>query len=106
MPDANKPSFSRAIDEFTEACEKPVVVHFADKEKPWNNPSVPWAEMWFEYCLAPDVWAVLEDDERSVLINSIRESSGTYKKEKLGVIAYLRKFGFKYAVRRFLSGMR
>lgn len=54
----------------------------------------------------PDVWAVLEDDERSVLINSIRESSGTYKKEKLGVIAYLRKFGLKYAVRRFLSGMR
>ena len=93
-------------DEFSEACERPVVVHFADKEKPWNNPSVPWAEKWFEYCLAPDVWAVLEDDERSVLINSICESSGTYKKEKLGVIAYLRKFGFKYAVRRFLSGMR
>ena len=80
-------SFSRTTDEYTEVCEKPVVIHFADKEKPWNNPSVLWVEKWFEYCLSPDVWAVLDGDERSVLINSIRACSGMYKKEKFGVIA-------------------
>jgi lipopolysaccharide biosynthesis glycosyltransferase len=37
-------------DEVTQARQKPVIIHYADKKKPWNDKSIPWAEKWWKYC--------------------------------------------------------
>lgn len=39
--------FDRA--EWEEACKSPVVIHYADKWKPWENLSVDFAEVWWKY---------------------------------------------------------
>lgn len=36
-------------EEWEEACQSPVIIHYADKWKPWENLSVDFAEVWWKY---------------------------------------------------------
>lgn len=36
-------------DEIKDAVMNPVIIHFADKHKPWKNPEIPFAEFWWKY---------------------------------------------------------
>ncbi|ANV98200.1 hypothetical protein BBW65_05030 [Helicobacter enhydrae] len=41
-------------EEIWEARDKPIQIHFAGANKPWNTPSVPMADLWFVYlCKTP-----------------------------------------------------
>ena len=50
-------------EEYQSSKTKPVIIHFADRVKPWNDLSVSWAEKWFEYCLNPSIWPLFYDLE-------------------------------------------
>ena len=48
-PDKAKGESVYAMDELEEASTAPVIIHFANKEKPWSVFDSFWAEKWFSY---------------------------------------------------------
>ena len=42
-------------DEMIEAYLAPVIIHYADRVKPWNNPAAPFADKWWDVCKSDKV---------------------------------------------------
>ena len=40
--------------EWVEAKKRPVIIHYAVKTKPWNNPTMPYGDLWCEYARKTD----------------------------------------------------
>lgn len=36
-------------DEVDEACKNPLIIHYADKIKPWKNPDMTYGKLWWKY---------------------------------------------------------
>ena len=75
-------SVSRFVSksEYNRCVEKPVVIHFADRTKPWTDASIPFAEKWYEYALAPSCWRLFDNESRPLLLSVIRRNTKVFKK--------------------------
>ena len=89
--------------------ENPVIIHFADKIKPWNDLTIPWAEKWFEYSLSPAIWSLFYDveiDRIKALIKSNTSSKAISRGKKNTIFAYIKQVGPKYAFNRAISAIK
>lgn len=65
--------------EITEMCYEPIQLHYVGDKKPWNTPSVPKSELWFEYlCKTPFLRDFLKKFEKTI-INNYKKSSLTHR---------------------------
>jgi len=73
--------------EWKEACEDPVIIHYADKEKPWNTMGVAYFRLWWQYLKEVDkfypcydeLYAQFIDDQ----INKVRNDNALLNNFKL-----------------------
>lgn len=94
-------------EEYETSKTNPVIIHFADRVKPWSDLSVPWAEKWFEYCLSPSVWPLFYDLEIEKIRDIIKgTTTSSYKKKHRNIFSYIKQVGPKYAFNRALSAIR
>ncbi len=57
-------------EEITQMCSTPIQIHYVGGAKPWNTPSVPKSELWFEYlCKTPFLRDFLIKFEKSIIQN-------------------------------------
>lgn len=47
-------------NEFEEAKTNPVIIHYADRKKPWNNYSIPFGDFWWEYAQKTDCFKEIQ----------------------------------------------
>ena len=81
-----------------------MIIHFADKVKPWSDPSVPCAEKWFEYCLNPSILPLFYHVELDKIKDTIRGAATVnHKKKHRSIFSYVKQVGLKYAFSRALS---
>ncbi len=62
-------------EEWKEACEDPQIIHYADWRKPWNDLSVPFAALWWQYLKLVDPYYPCIKDTFLKLIQKEREDS-------------------------------
>ena len=44
------------LNEFKEAWNNPLIIHYADREKPWNNIHCPFSNLWWSVCKQTEMW--------------------------------------------------
>ncbi|WP_158654380.1 glycosyltransferase family 8 protein [Helicobacter pametensis] len=66
-------------NEIDEACKNPIQLHFAGANKPWNTPSEPKSEIWFQYlCQTPFLQDYLNTLEQR-MFKKFKESRFVYR---------------------------
>lgn len=66
-------------EEILEASKNPIQIHYSGGAKPWNTPSVPKSELWFEYlCKTLFLRDFLKKFEKTI-INNYKKSSLTHR---------------------------
>lgn len=55
---------------YLEAVKKPVIVHYANKIKPWDNPNMAYARYWWEAVLL-SCWDLFAEDKTEVLMSAL-----------------------------------
>lgn len=61
--------FCYSESEWKEACEDPVIIHYADKEKPWNTMGVARFRLWWQYLKEVDKFYPCYDELYTNFIN-------------------------------------
>lgn len=57
-----------SLEEWKEACEHPVIIHYADKYKPWNTVGVSFLSLWWDYLKEVDDYYSCYEELRSQFI--------------------------------------
>ena len=68
--------------EWEEACTNPLIIHYADREKPWNSLTVPFSALWWKYLVHVDRYIpcfdecmdLLADQEKAKTLSDLRIS--------------------------------
>lgn len=70
-------------EEWREACVNPVVIHYADRIKPWQNATADFADIWWEYADEAEVLAGLVGGFLPVIrASAIRAAAETHEYER------------------------
>lgn len=83
--------------EIDEAREHPIQLHYAGANKPWNTPSEPKSEIWFNYlCKTPFLKDYLNTLESIILKKHKQQSLSAKIKRKLQTYLAISKAKFKF----------
>lgn len=90
-----KGSYSEA--ELKEAWNKPCIIHYADRYKPWNSEDCTFMEQWWNFCRRSSMYECIVSDFLGEFINNVlyhshRDLFFTKKMPKLFDIAFERKY--------------
>lgn len=86
-------------EEWREACITPVVIHYADRVKPWQNTSVDFSDLWWEYAELAESLTSFTHGFLPVLrasANRAAASTQEYESEKEALEKQLEKKGHDY----------
>ena len=68
-----------AESEVIDAKKNPIVIHYADKVKPWNNMHSALARNWWDVALSDHCWSIFVAEKKELVLNTIY---GKNKREK------------------------
>ncbi len=68
-------------EELEEAENMPVIIHYADRIKPWHNPNIVWSDIWYKY---KSMTPFKDVDYNPQLINETRNFSHHDAVDKIG----------------------
>jgi len=79
-----------AEDEVVEARQIPVIIHYLDKRKPWDDKSVPWAKKWWKYCHKTTFFYTLNKKYKKERLlmkkNNIRQFFGKIRRKIIRIL--------------------
>lgn len=59
-----------AYEKYKHQIIKPVIIHYADKTKPWNKVGIKYAEHWWKVVLSTPCWNLFADEKTDLLVNT------------------------------------
>lgn len=97
-----------SADEIYYGRRHPVIIHYADKVKPWNAIRSSYSDKWWKTALSGMSWKLFQDDKADMLVASLRAANKKSDNEARRARRYQREIdnihkSISYKVGRFIT---